>query len=108
MKTISFGGLQEREQPGHICKENLETNKLEVITLSQHHLSQDEISVLELGLRFCPTQRGDKFELAKDMMLFAKKNYYSMSSMTPLLLHRFKKQKIWNAGRISLFTTSEL
>lgn len=44
-----------------------------MINLSSVSLTPDQISVLELGLFFCPTQKVDQFKLIKDLNLFARK-----------------------------------
>lgn len=44
-----------------------------MINLSSHTLSAEQISVLKLGLTFCPTQRVDQFELIKDINLFSRR-----------------------------------
>lgn len=87
-----------------IIKKELETNKLEVINLSQYQLSSDEKSVLELGLSFCPTQKGNKFELAKDVMLFARKLLFHIihdTTVTPQV------QKAWDMELWKDFTIND-
>ena len=49
---------------------------LEVIHLSSQPLSPTEVELLSLGLSFCPNTTSKKFELIKDLYLFARKLTY--------------------------------
>lgn len=51
-------------------------SKLEDINLSSQPLSPTEIELLSLGLNFCPNSTSNKFELIKDLYLFARKLTY--------------------------------
>lgn len=44
-----------------------------MINLSSYPLSAEQVSILKLGLTFCPTQRVDQFELIKDINLFSRR-----------------------------------
>lgn len=47
---------------------------LNIINLSSHILTKDEITVLKKDLSFCPNENLEKFELTKDLQLFAQKS----------------------------------
>lgn len=49
---------------------------LSVINLTPYPLSEDELTVLKLGLSFCPNANLDKYEVIKDLYLFARKLTY--------------------------------
>ncbi|XP_073474119.1 uncharacterized protein [Aquarana catesbeiana] len=48
-------------------------SQFEVINLSSYPHSVEQISVLNLGLTFCPMHKVDQFELIKDLNLFSRK-----------------------------------
>lgn len=62
--------------PGSACTQN--RNELDIINLSSHPLSQDEDRVLKLSLTFCPDENADKFELIKDLHVFARHLMYKV------------------------------
>ena len=65
-------GSQKIGQPESLKSSSVQGN-FQVVNLSSCELSVDQISVLELGLSFCPTQNIDAFELIKDINLFSRK-----------------------------------
>lgn len=64
---------------GQVYNEN-QTKSLAptVIHSSKHHLTSAQRKVLELGLSFFPTSRACKFDLGKDVVLFARKLHLKM------------------------------
>ncbi|XP_077344465.1 uncharacterized protein LOC143988608 [Lithobates pipiens] len=52
------------------------TNELSIINLSSQRLSEPELEVLKLGLTFCPDSNTTKFQLIKDLHLFARRLLY--------------------------------
>lgn len=68
---------------------------LNVVNLSSYQLSEIEYSVLSKGLSFCPSQNLNKFEVIKDVQLFARnlilKQIYSK---TPPLLPTFESLEL--------------
>lgn len=56
--------------------ENWET--FDIINLSSHPLSGDESEVLHLGLTFSPDEEADRFQLIKDLHLFARRLMYKV------------------------------
>ncbi|CAJ0960586.1 unnamed protein product [Ranitomeya imitator] len=75
----AYSGLNH-EKGGVKCKntqinqQNKKGNKgLEVINLSNHILSSDQLDVLQRGLTFSPTNKFDLFTATKDLYLFLRK-----------------------------------
>ncbi|XP_073491307.1 uncharacterized protein [Aquarana catesbeiana] len=64
------------EGPGSILDGN--RDKFDIINLSSHPLTEDETTLLELGLTFCPDEEANKFELIKDLHLFARHLMYKV------------------------------
>lgn len=60
---------------GNHDNKNLTANecKLEVINLLSYPLSTIEHELLQLGLSFCPNSLPNRFEIKKDLYLFARK-----------------------------------
>lgn len=60
---------------------------------------------MELGLSFCPTQKGNKFELAKDVLLFARKLLFHVIHDTTITLQAQKAQdmELWKDFTINDF-----
>lgn len=56
-----------------VCTSDSTVSDLNVINLSSYKLSLVETQVLARGLSFCPNQNLDKFEVIKDLQLFARK-----------------------------------
>lgn len=44
---------------------------MNIINLSSHLLADHETKLLSKGLEFCPTSSIDKFDLIKDLQMFA-------------------------------------
>lgn len=53
-------------------------DRFQVVNLSAHSLTEDQIRVLSLGLAFCPTQEVDSFEVIKDVQLFGRILMYNV------------------------------
>ena len=58
------------EQGNHTATEDSDMN---IINLTEHVLNQDQISVLSKGLGFLPCNKGNPFEIYKDICLFLRR-----------------------------------
>lgn len=78
---------------------------LKTVNLSSHILTKDEITVLGLGLNFCPTPSFDKFKAAKDIILFARKlTLHTVYDKTPTpQAQKAKDMELWKEFTIRDF-----
>lgn len=79
---VTLGHLPCRTNPQHkhieiqiqhltVANETQYNTDLNIVNLSSYKLTRDETTVLKRGLRFCPNENLDKFELTKDLQIFA-------------------------------------
>lgn len=68
--VVTFDKAMDRQN--HLQKYN-DVDLCNMINLSNHPLSKDELDVLALGLSFCPDMKLDKFPIIKDLHLFVRK-----------------------------------